>query len=155
MSEQEKKGFKIVDKRGVPDEEREKEKAPPPKPPADAGNREDPGSVHGKKGPGEEKSPLGGPSFLDLVMSLQMGTMVNLGMVQAGDGRQSPVNLPAAKDSIDLLDILKEKTKGNLTEEETSVLSEGLYHLRMAYVAALKAGVSAPKAGQEPEGKET
>jgi hypothetical protein len=156
MSEQEKKGFKIVDKRGMPDEEREKEKAPPPpRPPADAGNREGPGSVHGKKGPGEEKSPVGGPSFLDLVMSLQMGTMVNLGMVQAGDGRQSPVNLPAAKDSIDLLDILKEKTKGNLTEEETSVLSEGLYHLRMAYVAALKAGVSAPKAGQEPGGKKT
>ena len=104
---------------------------------------------------GSKKSPVGGPSFLDLVMSLQMGTMVNLGMVQAGDGRQSPVNLPAAKDSIDLLDILKEKTKGNLTEEETSVLSEGLYHLRMAYVAALKAGVSAPKPGQEPGGKKT
>jgi len=156
MSEQEKKGFKIVDKRGMPDEEREKEKAvPPPIPPADAGNREAPGSVHRKKGPGEEKSPVGGPSFLDLVMSLQMGTMVNLGMVQAGDGRRSPVDLPAAKDSIDLLDILKEKTKGNLTEEETSVLLEGLYHLRMAYVAALKAGVSAPKAGQEPGGKET
>ena len=107
MSEQEKKGFKIVDKRGMPDEEREKEKAPtPPIPPADAGNREGPGIVHGKQGPGEEKSPVGGPSFLDLVMSLQMGTMVNLGMVQAGDGRRSPVNLPAAKDSIDLLDIL-------------------------------------------------
>jgi len=156
MSEQEKKGFKIVDKRGMPDEEREKEKAPPPpKSPADAGNREAPGSVHGKKGPGEGKSPVGGPSFLDLVMSLQMGAMVNLGLVQAGDGRRSPVNLPAAKDSIDLLDLLKDKTKGNLTEEETSILSEGLYHLRMAYVAALKAGVSAPKAGQEPGGKGT
>ncbi len=156
MSEQEKKGFKVVDKRGMPDEEREKEKAPsPPIPPADPGNREGPGSVHEERGPGSKKSPVGGPSFLDLVMSLQMGTMVNLGMVQAGDGRQSPVNLPAAKDSIDLLDILKEKTKGNLTEEETSVLSEGLYHLRMAYVAALKAGVSAPKPGQEPGGKKT
>jgi len=156
MSEQEKKGFKVVDKRGMPDEEREKENAPsPPIPPDDPGNRKGPGSVHGERAPGEAKSPVGGPSFLDLVMSLQMGTMVNLGMVQAGDGRQSPVNLPAAKDSIDLLDILKEKTKGNLTEEEASVLSEGLYHLRMAYVAALKAGVSAPKPGQEPGGKKT
>jgi hypothetical protein len=154
MSEEEKKGFKVVDRRGMPDEEREKEKAPPlPKPPADAGNRKDPGVVHGTKGPGEAKSPVGGPSFLDLVMSLQMGAMVSLGMVQDADGRRSPVNLPGAKDSIDLLDVLKEKTKGNLTEEESGVLSEGLYHLRMAYVAALNAGVSAPDAGQGPGGK--
>lgn len=155
MSEQEKKGFKVVDKRGRPDEEREKDPpAPPPsEPSADGGNREGPGSVQGEKRPVSEPSSVGGPSFLDLVMSLQMGAMVNLGMVQAADGRRSPVNLPGAKDSIDLLDVLKEKTKGNLTEEESGVLSEGLYHLRMAYVAALNAGVSAPDAGQGPGGK--
>ena len=151
MSEQEKKGFKVVDKRGMADEERGKvEEISPPKPQGDAGNHESPGGVHRGKSPGDEKSPVGGPSFLDLVMSLQMGAMVNLGMVQAGDGRRSPVNLPDAKDSIDLLDVLKEKTKGNLTEEESGVITEGLYHLRMAYMAALKAGVSAPNAGQGP-----
>lgn len=152
MSEEEKKGFKIVDRRGVEKEETGKEEPAPP-PQSDAGNRKAPGSVHEGKSPGGEKSAVGGPSFLDLVLSVQMGAMVNLGMVQAGDGRRSPVNLPAAKDSIDLLDILMEKTKGNLTEEESGVLSEGLYHLRMAYVAALKAGVTAPKAGQGPEGE--
>ena len=154
MSEQEKKGFKVVDKRGMPDEEREKEKAPPPSGPAvDGGNREGPGSVHGEIRPGSGPSSVGVPSFLDLVMSLQMGAMVNLGMVQDADGRRSPVNLPGAKDSIDLLDVLKEKTKGNLTEEELGVLSEGLYHLRMAYMAAFKAGVSAPGTGQGQKGK--
>jgi len=155
MSEQEKKGFKVVDRRGMADEERGKgEEVSPPKPHGEAGNRESPGSVHTGKHPGGGKSPVGGPSFLDLVMSLQMGAMVNLGMVQAGDGRRSPVNLPDAKDSIDLLDILREKTKGNLTEEESGVVTEGLYHLRMAYMAALKAGVSAPNAGRGPEGEE-
>jgi hypothetical protein len=154
MSEEEKKGFKVVDRRGVEKEETGKEEsASPPPPRGDAGNRAAPESVQGGKSPGVETSPVGGPSFLDLVLSVQMGAMVNLGMVQAGDGRRSPVNLPAAKDSIDLLDILKEKTKGNLTEEESGVLSEGLYHLRMTYVAAVKAGVSAPKAGQGPEGE--
>lgn len=155
MSEEEKKGFKVVDRRGMPDEERRKEETVIGTPPADRGNRTDPGRVHGGKSPGGGKSPVGGPSFLDLVMSLQMSAMVNLGMVQAGDGRRSPVDLPAAKDSIDLLDILKEKTKGNLTEEESGVLSEGLYHLRMVYVAAVKAGISAPDPGQGAGGKET
>ena len=154
MSDQEKKGFRVVDKRGMADEERGKgEEVSPPKPQDDAGNRESPGSVHRGKSPEGKKSPVGGPSFLDLVMSLQMGAMVNLGMVQAGDGRRSPVNLPDAKDSIDLLDVLKEKTKGNLTEEESGVITEGLYHLRMAYMAAFKAGVSAPNAGQGPGGE--
>ena len=73
-------------------------------------------------------------------MTLQMGAMVNLGMIQTAEGRTSPVNLPAAKDSIDILEILQGKTKGNLTAEEAGVLTEGLYHLRMAYVAAMNAG---------------
>ena len=156
MSEPENKGFKVVDKRGRPDEEREKEaQAPPPPSGPDAGgrNREGAGGVQGEKRPVSGESLVGGPSFLDLVMSLQMGAMVNLGMVQTNDGRRSPVNLPAAKDSIDLLDVLKEKTKGNLSEEETGVLSEGLYHLRMAYVAALNAAVPAPDAGKGPGGR--
>ncbi len=154
MSEGENKGFKVVDKRGRADEEREKEAAASPSGPAEGGgNREGAGSVHGEKRPVSGESLVGGPSFLDLVMSLQMGAMVNLGMVQTNEGRRSPVNLPAAKDSIDLLDILKEKTKGNLTEEESGVLTEGLYHLRMAYVAALNAAVSAPDAGKGPGGR--
>lgn len=154
MSEQEKKGFRVVDRRGMEKEEsRTDESASAPTSPGGAGNRIDPGSVHGKKSPEGGKSSVGGPSFLDLVMSIQMGAMVNLGMVQTGDGRRSPVNLPAAKDSIDLLDVLKEKTKGNLSQEESGILSEGLYHLRMVYVAAVKAGVSVPNEGQGPGGK--
>ncbi len=154
MPEREDKGFKVVDKRGMPDEERRKEEPASAPPPDASGNRKDAERVQGKKRPGGESSPVAGPAFLDLVMSLQMSAMVNLGMVQTSDGRRSPVNLPAAKDSIDLLDVLKEKTKGNLTEEETGVLSEGLYHLRMAYVAAVKAGIPAPDGGRGGGGKD-
>ncbi|MBI5418691.1 MAG: DUF1844 domain-containing protein [Deltaproteobacteria bacterium] len=146
MSEEESKGFKIIDKRGMSDEEREKQAppSPPPLPPKDAaknaGNRPGAAGVQEKKSPGSQPSAVGGPSFLDLVSTLQFGAMVNLGMVQSPDGKRSPVNLPAAKDSIDLLGVLQEKTKGNLTTEEAGVLDEGLYHLRMAYLAMANAG---------------
>src|SRR5574342_130753 len=136
MSEQETKGFKVVDKRGRADEDREPPAASPPPPAApteETGNRPGPGGVQGKKRPEDESSAVGGPTFLDLVGTLQFGAMAHLGMIQAPDGKRSPVNLPAAKDSIDLLVILQEKTKGNLTDEENEVLGEGLYHLRMAY----------------------
>ncbi|NJD63293.1 MAG: DUF1844 domain-containing protein [Deltaproteobacteria bacterium] len=146
MSDPESKGFKVVDKRGRADEDREPPAAVPPPPPAspgETGNRPGAGGVEGKKRPEDAASAVGGPAFLDLVGTLQFGAMAHLGMIQAPDGKRSPVNLPAAKDSIDLLVILQEKTKGNLTEEENEVLGEGLYHLRMAYLAVMKAGQGA------------
>jgi hypothetical protein len=146
MSEPENKGFKIVDKRGRADEDREPPAAappPPPAPPGETGNLQGAGGVQGEKRPEAADSAVGGPSFLDLVGTLQFGAMAHLGMIQAPDGKRSPVNLPAAKDSIDLLVILQEKTKGNLTDEENEVLGEGLYHLRMAYLAVMKAGQGA------------
>lgn len=140
--EEEKRGFKVVDKRGSAGEERATTAAPPPppEPPKDTGNRPGPESVQEGKSPGTGPSSIGGPQFLDLVGMLQFGAMAHMGMIQAPDGKRSPVNMPAAKDSIDLLSILQEKTKGNLTEEETDVLTEGLYHLRMGYLGMMQAG---------------
>ncbi len=143
MADNETKGFKVVDKRGMSDADREATSPPPPPPPRapeDSGNSGGPAGVETGKSPGSGPARVGGPTFLDLVMTLQMGVMMNLGMVQTSDGRKSPVNLPAAKDSIDILEVLQAKTKGNLTEEEAGVMTEGLYHLRMAYVAAMNAG---------------
>ncbi len=149
MAEDPGKGFKIVDKRGMSDEEREKLAPPPPAAPPQASAPEGPRNQTGAPGVKEESGrreggAVGPPTFLDLVSSLQVGALANLGLVQSPDGARTPVHLPAAKDSIDLLEVLHEKTKGNLTEEEAAVLSEGLYHLRMAYMAAVNAGQKAP-----------
>jgi hypothetical protein len=46
-----------------------------------------------------------------------------------------PVNLPQAKEIIDLLSVLEEKTTGNLTTDEQTVLRDMLYALRMKYVS--------------------
>jgi len=151
--EKEDKGFKVIDRRG-----REETPSPPlvenpgsaaheefPHADAKEGNQPPPPGVEGEKGPGGKgASPQGVPRFLDLVQSLQMGAMVGLGMLQGPDGKRPPVDLPAAKDAIDLLGILQEKTKGNLTKEEEEILREGLYHLRMGYMAM----INAPPAGR-------
>jgi hypothetical protein len=163
--EKEDKGFKVIDRRGVepPPSPSPGEKAPstasagqaptsggeaPPKPSQEemsgaeghAGNLSPPAGVQSEKGSAlDGASPLGVPRFIDLVQSLQMGAMAGLGMLQGHDGKRSPVDLPAAKDAIDLLGILQEKTKGNLTKEEEEVLREGLYHLRMGYMAMINA----------------
>ena len=156
MSEQDPKGFKVVDRRRFAAEPQAAEpeappsaKAEPQPPPQEARKPPAGGEAPGRRDPSveppQEPSRVGGPTFLDLVGTLQFGVMANLGMIQMPDGTRPPVNLPAAKESIDLLGILQEKTKGNLTQEESEVLTEGLYHIRMAYVAALKS--AAPRAG--------
>lgn len=152
MADQEPKGFRVVDKRGVEKEEPKPDSSGPKQEP---GNLPGPAGVQEKKRPGDSGSSIAGPKFLDLVMTLQMGTMVNLGLVQSRDGARSPVDLPAAKDSIDMIEVLQAKTKGNLDDEEQGVLTEGLYHLRMAYVAAVNAEVSGPRGGQGGGGKKT
>jgi Domain of unknown function (DUF1844) len=155
--EKDDKGFKVIDRRGM--EPPPSQGEAPPKPPqeeargaeAKAGNQPPPPGVEGGKGRGGEgASPLGVPRFLDLVQSLQMGAMVGLGMLQGPDGKRPPVDLPAAKDAIDLLGILQEKTKGNLTKEEEEILREGLYHLRMGYMAM----INPPPAGRGKEGNQ-
>lgn len=155
--EKDEKGFKVIDRRGV--EAAPEPPSPPPKPPP----REEPPSAATESSPpspppveppgsaateGKAPETTGVPRFLDLVQSLQMGAMVGLGMLQGPDGKRPPVNLPAAKDAIDLLGILQEKTKGNLSKEEEEVLREGLYHLRMGYMAM----INAPPAGREKGG---
>jgi hypothetical protein len=135
--EKEDKGFKVIDRRGV-------EAMPEPPSPPPVGNPVSATSEGKPSEPGPDSPPSAGvPRFLDLVQSLQMGAMVGLGMLQGSDGKRPPVDLPAAKDAIDLLGILQEKTKGNLTKEEEEVLREGLYHLRMGYMAM----INTPPAG--------
>lgn len=150
--EKEEKGFKVIDRRGeAPPAQGE---APPKHPQeempdaeAKSGNPPSPpptGNDESAATEGKGRSALRVPQFLDLVQSLQMGAMAGLGMLQGRDGKRSPVDLPAAKDAIDLLGILQEKTKGNLAKEEEEVLREGLYHLRMGYMAM----INAPSAGR-------
>ena len=148
--EKDDKGFKVIDRRGV--EATPEPSSPPPSPPpqekpSSAASEGPPsGAVPGAsppKHPHEDSNVPGAkegvPRFLDLVQSLQMGAMVGLGLLQGPDGKRPPVDLPGAKDAIDLLGILQEKTKGNLTKEEEEVLREGLYHLRMGYMAMINA----------------
>lgn len=79
-------------------------------------------------GAGEDR-----PSFLDLASVLAEPVAVYLGDVQLPDGK-SAENLELARFHIDLLEVLKDKTAGNLTAQESSVLEELLYRLRMRYV---------------------
>jgi hypothetical protein len=72
------------------------------------------------------------------VMSLASSVLVHLGEIEHPEVRERTANLPLAKQTIDILGMLREKTRGNLTQEEGQVLDNLLYDLRMKYVDAKK-----------------
>jgi len=73
-----------------------------------------------------------------LVLSLTTSALIHLGEAPEGAGAAEPVNLGHARQVIDTLAVLEEKTRGNLTGEEERILHQALFDLRMRY--ARKAG---------------
>lgn len=86
-----------------------------------------------------EPEPLDEPipqiDFSTFLLSLSTSAMVHLGDAPAPDGT-SEKNLQLARQTIDMLALLQDKTKGNLTDDEAQLLGQLLYDLRVRYVQA-------------------
>ncbi len=100
-----------------------------------------------ERGRGDAASPTADANFFELVNMLAMQAAISLGGMQGAAGEQIPPNPAAAKHCIDLLDVLKHKTEGNLTDEEKGALDAVLYELRGQYVQ-LVAPPPPPASGQ-------
>ena len=72
--------------------------------------------------------------FIHFVLGLAHSGMVQLGKVMNPATKQVERDLPSAKATIDLLMLLREKTKGNLTKEEQDILTQALSSLQLNYV---------------------
>ena len=78
-------------------------------------------------------------SFIGFIVSLAHTAAVHFGDVpDPVSGQTIEANLPAAQQMIDILSLLEEKTRGNLTAEERNLLDQILYELRLRYVEASK-----------------
>jgi hypothetical protein len=89
-------------------------------------------------------------TFEGLVLSLYMQAMVQLGMpLREGDPPQQP-DVIGARHTIDMISLLADKTKGNLTKRESTVLQNSLFELRMTFVELTKAITTAPPPQQTP-----
>jgi len=92
-----------------------------------------PGGARGQRG-GQRGLPPA--SLATLVQTLATQSAIFMTDQRDPETGQSLRNLDLAKHNIDLLRVLEEKTKGNLTEDEKHLLETVLYELLMAYVAA-------------------
>ena len=145
MSEEE-KGFVVKDRRIFTDEDKEAEGKDesartqpstdddvPPEPTAEK-TREPETAEPSKSDASEEQPQFPEINFPTFVVSLNASTLLHLGAIEDPTSGQKDKNLPMAKQTIDILSMLEEKTAGNLNNEEKNLLKNILYDLRLMYV---------------------
>lgn len=76
--------------------------------------------------------------FSTFILSLSTSALVHLAELPDPISNEKKTNLPLAKQTIAIIEMLKEKTKGNLTEEEDQLIEDLLYDLRLKYVQVAK-----------------
>ena len=79
----------------------------------------------------EEAPP---PTFEILASTFATQAAIALGQIDHPVTKQRQFDLPQAKFAVDLLEVLQDRTKGNLSKEEADFLERCLYELRMLYI---------------------
>ncbi len=120
MEEKEGRGFTVKDKRFFATKEEKEEK-----------------KEEVKKEKKQTRAPLPEVSFNGLIFSLSSSALIYLGEMPDPKTNKKIKDLELAKHTIDTISMLKEKTKGNLTEEEEKFLDSVLADLRWRYVKAV------------------
>ncbi len=134
-------GFRVADRRKFTEEGelRDSAKEAPSRPAGPAGAS---GAAQGQERAGASaSSPVVGQDsrepkmdFPTLVLSLTTTAMLQMGLVPDPATQKVEKNLPAARQTIDILEILKDKTQGNLQPDETRLLDRCLHDLKMSFV---------------------
>ena len=133
----EKRDFVVKDKRRFSGDAQERETRTAAETVPDEGPEkvEDPGKPEAyEEAANNEAYPLPEINFPTFIFSLNSSALVNLGVIEDPATGKKTKNLPLAKQTIDILGMMEKKTRGNLSDDEASMLKSMLYELRMLYV---------------------
>lgn len=126
-------GFKVSDRRILTEEGELKEEAAKAHEKQSREAAHVPSATEPSSAQDEPKLPM---DFKTLVFSFRMNALVQLGILANPGTGKAEKDLRGAKQSIDILEILNDKTKGNLDAEEAQLLEASLYELKMSYLQA-------------------
>jgi hypothetical protein len=179
MAEKKNEGFTVTDRRpftaegelradvgeqqeaapakATPVEPRAAQEATEPPPPTAAEQKQQADAYRKSSADMERQAELSGISSREMEVSFErfLASLYMTGMLQLGlmheQGGQPQLDLIGARQTIDTISLLSEKTKGNLTSKEENFLQNALYELRMAYVEVTNAIAKGPQ--QAPANK--
>ena len=98
----------------------------------------------------ESGIPLPPATFEFLVFSLKMQAEMRIGLLKLGEGMDEELNLPAARHTIDMLAMIAEKTKGNLSLDEQRLIENSLTELRFRFVQVSESSSKTAPAEKPP-----
>lgn len=126
------KGFKVIDRRRAGTEEAPSEPASAAPAAAENAAAAPPASLH--------EQVLGPIDFQTFLVSLASSALIHLGEAPDPETGKTVASLPHAKQTIDLLALLQQKTTGNLTPDESRLLQDLLRDLRLRFVQVTSLG---------------
>jgi hypothetical protein len=138
--------FKVVDRRGSRSESPQREE-PDPEPAARAAGpslTERPLAEEPSDGE-EDREDYGPPGFDTILSYLSTTALFQLGLLPGPGGERIPPDLVNGRRTIDMLEVLQQKTRGNLTAPEAQMLENILYELRLSYVEIQKYLANPPR----------
>jgi hypothetical protein len=100
--------------------------------------------------PGMERMPE--MSFERVIHSLYMQAMLQLGLIAPPNQQPQPPDILGARQTIDMLSVLADKTRGNLTEPESTLMDNALFELRMGFLEMTQVLARQAAAKQTPGG---
>jgi hypothetical protein len=142
----EKKDFEVKDRRIFSEENREDEtqdkaqstESSPEAEEQTSSSTEESQATEDQEGPSaadaQQDPPMPEINFATFVVSLNASALLHLGAIEDPNTGQTNKNLSMAKQTIDILNLLEEKTKGNLATDEKNLIENILYDLRIIYV---------------------
>ncbi len=130
--------FKVTDKRrftteGQSKQETETSETEPPR--QEAHQESPPEEPRTRPERAEAPRPL---DFSSFILSLANTALFQLGFVKVSESEEAQQDLPGARQIIDIIAMLEDRTRGNLTDQEKKIITETLFQLRMAFVEASK-----------------
>jgi len=131
MSE-EKSGFTVKDRRAFAEKDEDVKNKEAQNEPSKQKTEDDAEDIEEAKK--EPHAPLPEINFATFIFSLNASALLHLGIMEDPATGKKVKNLPMGKQTIDILGMIEEKTKGNLSKEEENLLKHILYDLRIIYV---------------------
>ena len=132
------KGFTVQDRRRFSDTGEARENVEEAPAPAEANPQTPSGAAQNAEAPERRDEPFPEINFSTFVVSLSTQALMHLGEISNPGTGNVEKDLPVAKQMIDIVGMLKDKTRGNLDNGEEKLIVDILFDLRMRYVEAVK-----------------
>ncbi len=127
-------GFVVRDKRHSSFEENAQTTEPKESSSADSAPPDDQESDLRQKPQATSDTSTGPVTFMSFILGMAQTALFQMGLIQFPGSEQTKKDMNGARQTIDIIAMIEEKTRGNLTDDEKKVINDTLFQLRMAFV---------------------